>query len=104
MSTTPLTIQVPDDLDFSALKLARDPDGMISFDWSPIETICEASGIDIATFRDAPEDNLAGLLTAWYFAHRQRGGAPDPVQEDLIAETAIEDARGGGVSHAPGRA
>ena len=104
MSTTPLTIQVPDDLEFSALKLARDADGMVSFDWRPIETICEASGIDIAIFRQAPEDNIASLLTAWYVEHRRRGGAPDLVQEDLIAEAAIEDSRGGGVSHAPGRA
>jgi hypothetical protein len=104
MSTTPLTIQVPDDLDFSALKLARDADGMVSFDWGPIETICAASGIDVDIFREAPEDNIAGLLTAWYAAHRQRGGAADPVQEDLIAEAALEDSRGGGISHAPGRA
>lgn len=104
MSTTPLTIQVPDDLDFSALKLARDVDGMVSFDWGPIETICAASGIDVGIFREAPEDNIAGLLTAWYSAHRQRGGAADPVQEDLIAEAALEDSRGGGISHAPGRA
>jgi hypothetical protein len=99
-----LTIIIPDDLEFSALQLARDPDGMVSFDWTPIARICEASGVDVAIFRDSPEDNVAGLIMAWYVEHRQRGGTPDPVQEDLIAEARIEDERGAGLSHAPGRA
>lgn len=104
MTTTPITLSVPDDLDFANLKLARDADGHVSFAWDPIERLCQINGIDIALFRDAPEDNVSGLITAWYFAHRQRGGAADPVQEDLIAETLLEDALGGGISHAPGRA
>lgn len=33
-----------DDLSFSDLHLARDPDGALSFDWEPIERICAASG------------------------------------------------------------
>jgi hypothetical protein len=99
-----LNLQIPDDIDFSALELERDPDGMVSFRWDIIERICDASGIDPATFREAPEDNIAGLLVAWYMEHRARGGAPDPVEEDLIAETLAEDALGGGLSHPPGRA
>lgn len=99
-----LTVIIPDELDFSELKLARDPDGMVSFDWAPIERICEASGIDVELFRDMPEDNVSGLITAWYREHRARGGDADPVQEDLIAEAQLEDARGGGISHPPGRA
>lgn len=99
-----LTIQIPEDLDFSELRLARDPDGMVSFDWSPIARICEASGIDVAVFRGAPEDNVASLITAWYREHLARGGARDAVQDDLIAEAQIEDERGGGISHPPGRA
>lgn len=47
---------------------------------------------------------LSGLIAAWYAAHRQRGGVADPVQEDLLAEIAAEDAHGDGLSHAPGRA
>lgn len=47
---------------------------------------------------------LAGLLMAWYRAHRSGGGALDPVAEDLIAEAAAEDAAGQPYSHAPGRA
>lgn len=37
--------------------------------------------------------------------HRQRGGAPDPVQEQLIAEVFAEDAAGGQagvINHAGG--
>lgn len=103
MTTRAATIAIPNDLDFAALKLARKPDGAISFDWSPIEALCAANGIDIAHFRDGPEDNVSGLIVAWYAAHRQQGGAPDPVAEDLIAETIAEDAAGS-LSHPPGRA
>jgi len=103
-TTKPIKIGIPDDLDFSALKLARDPDGHISFDWGPIEAICAANGLDADLFRDGPEDNVSSLITAWYFAHLEQGGAPDSVQEDLLAEIRAEDALGGGFSHQPGRA
>lgn len=104
MPTTPTNITIPDDLAFADLKLARDVDGAVSFDWTPIERICAASGIDVALFRDAPEDNVAGLITAWYAEHLKRGGARDPVQDDLIAEVIAEDVHGGGFSHQPGSA
>ena len=97
-------VAIPDDLDFSDLRLSRDPDGAVSFDWGVVERICEASGIDPAMMRDAPEDNVAGLLMGWYQAHRNGGGQPDPVAEDLIGETAIEDRSGQGFSLPPGRA
>lgn len=99
-----VAIVIPADLPFSALKLARTPDGSVSFDWAPIERICAASGVDIALLRDQPEDNLAGVLTAWYRQHLAAGGAPDPVYADLIGEVAAEDAAGQHYSHAPGRA
>lgn len=99
-----LRIQIPADLDFSALRLARDAYGMVSFSWLPIERICAESGIDVAIFRDAPEDNLAALVNAWYAEHIARGGKRDPVQEDFIAETLLEDERGGGFSYPPGAA
>lgn len=98
------TITIPDGVQFSDLQLARDPDGALSFDWAPLERICAVSNIDIALLRDGPEDNVAGLLAAWYAEHLRRGGARDPVQDDLIAETMAEDARGQSVSHQPGRA
>lgn len=97
-------ITIPQDLDFAALKLARDADGAISFDWTPIEAICAASGVDVAVFRDRHEDNVAGLIVAWYFEHLAAGGARDPVQDDLIAEMQAEDAAGQRYSVAPGRA
>lgn len=95
-------IAIPDGLDFASLLLTRRADGAVSFDWAPIETICRESGIDIALFRDGPEDNVAGLITAWYRAHLDAGGAPDPVQEDLIAEAAAEERAGMRESLAPG--
>ena len=98
------TAVIPDDVRFSDLRLARDPDGHVSFDWTPIERICAASGQDVAVFRDGPEDNLASLLSAWYHAHRAAGGERDAVYEDLIAEVQAEDAAGQHYSHAPGRA
>lgn len=99
-----VAIVIPANLPFSSLKLARDAGGTVSFDWSPIERICEASGVDIALLRDQPEDNLAGVLTAWYRRHLAAGGERDPVYEDLIGEVAAEDAAGQHYSHAPGRA
>ena len=61
---------------------------------TPNERICEASELDIALFRDAPEDNLSALLVAWYTEHLARGGAPDAVQEQILAEVEAEDTLG----------
>jgi len=98
-------VTIPEGVNFADLHLARDPaTGAVSFDWTPIERICEASGIDVATLRHAPEDRVAGMIVTWYEHHRAAGGARDAVQEDLIAETVAENRRGGGVSHHPGRA
>lgn len=99
-----VAIVIPDDVPFSALKLARDADGAVSFDWSPIERICDASGIDVALLRDQHEDNVAGVLAAWYRQHLAAGGARDAAMDDLIAEADAEDAAGQHYSHAPGRA
>lgn len=98
------TIAIPDDVQFSDLHMQRDPDGSVSFDWAPIERICAASGLDVAVLREGPEENVGRLITQWYMTHRASGGDPDPVQEDLIAEVAAEDAAGQPYSHDPGRA
>jgi hypothetical protein len=99
------SIGIPAGLAFADLKLARDPQtGDVSFDQAVIEQICEANGLAPDHFMVRHEDALAELLTAWYRAHLAAGGAPDPVQEDLIAEAQAEDERGGGLSHQPGRA
>jgi len=96
---------IPDGLEFSALKLSRDPEtGAVDFDTTPIMAICAASGLDARLFTDSPEDNAAGLVSAWYGEHVARGGQRDAVMDELIAEADAEDKRGGGFSHAPGRA
>ncbi|HCP02789.1 MAG TPA: hypothetical protein DIT61_04615 [Pseudomonas sp.] len=97
-------VAIPNDLDFSDLRLARDPCGSVSFDWAVIERICEASGLSVEVFRDASEDNVSGLIVGWYQAHRQHGGEADPVAEDLISEVLAEERAGQNTSHAPGRA
>lgn len=99
-----LQISIPDDVDFSALKLARDSDGHVSFDWAPINTICAASNINPEVFTDTNEDNVSSFIIHWYTAHIANGGEPDPVAEDLILETQLEDKHGGGFSLPPGRA
>lgn len=105
MNTHHFAVIFPADVKFRDLKLARDTrTGDVSFDWSPIERICEASGVDVAVFREGSEDNLAGLLTTWYRYHLASGGEPDAVYSDLIGEVRAEDAAGQHFSHAPGRA
>lgn len=97
-------VAIPDDIEFSDLKLARDPDGAVSFDWSVIERICHASGLPVEMMRDAPEDNVASLIIGWYQALRADGGPADPVADDLITEAGAEDAAGQSYSYQPGRA
>lgn len=103
--TTPITLTIPDGVRFADLRLAREPDnGDLSLDWAPVERICAASGLDLAVFRDAPEDNLAALVVAWYAQARAAGEPADATAEDLIAETAAEERIGQRVSLPPGRA
>ncbi len=97
-----VAITIPDGLTYADLKLSRDADGGVSFDTAVIERVREASGLSANAL--STEDAIAGLLTTWYRAHLAEGGAPDPVQEELIAEARLEDERGGGYSHQPGRA
>lgn len=90
-----LTITIPENIGFADLNLKRDPiTGAVSFDWLPIELICQESGIDSAMFTDTHEDNVAGLLVTWYQRHLQNGGDTDPVAEELLEEIRIEDALG----------
>lgn len=97
-------VAIPDSLEFSELRLTREPDGSVSFNWDVVERICEASGLGVEIFRDAPEDNVSGLIVGWYQAHRKNGGKADPIAEDLIAEVVAEEKAGQGISHHPGRA
>ena len=103
MTTHATAITLPDGIDFADIKLTRKPTGAISFDWRPIEAICAANSLDIAIFRDQDEDNVAGLIAAWYHAHLAAGGARDSTADDLIAEVMAED-KAGSPTYTPGRA
>lgn len=92
MERSLMRLAIPEGLAFEALKLTRDPTtGEVEFDWAPIEAICAASGVDVAVFKNGPEDNVSALIVAWYRAHRAGGGAVDAVQEELLAEVEAED-------------
>lgn len=95
---------IPAEIDFSALRLARDSDGHVSFDAAVVERIALASGLPADYFLVRPEDAIAELIVSWYGSHLAAGGEADPVADDLIAETRAENERGGGLSHQPGRA
>ena len=83
-------IEIPVDISFEDLQLSRDPvTGVVAFDLEPIERVCDANDIDVDAF--LTDDNIGALLSAWYQAHRASGGAPDPVQEQLLAEVQAED-------------
>lgn len=102
---TMIGIKIPAGMAFADLDLRRDSStGDVTFEWGVIERICAESGIDVAVFRDNPEDNIAGLMAAWYAQARAAGEPIDIVQEELIAEVRMEDQHGGGLSHKPGRA
>lgn len=98
-----VSLAIPEGVSFADLKLSRDADGFVSFDWQPIETICTANKMPVGLLRNN-EDNACGLIVKWYAAHLAAGGERDAVADDLIAETLAEDAAGQCVSHAPGRA
>jgi hypothetical protein len=99
-----IRVTIPEDLSFSDLHLVREPDGSVSFDWPVIAGILQASGLSVERLGGDLEDQVSGLIVSWYRAHRQQGGAPDPVAEDLIAEVIAEEEAGQTVSHPPGRA
>lgn len=88
-----MEIPMPENHRFSLLELARNSstDGNIEFDWSLIEDICAASGMDMAEFLDTREHEASALLHQWYAEHRGRGGAPDPVMEDILTAAEIEE-------------
>lgn len=104
MSAYRVEVIIPPGLLFAELGLHRAPDGAVEFDVAPLLRICEASGIPPEHLTDQAEDNTAAIIVAWYGQAREHGEPPDPVADDLIAEAQLEDERGGGLSHQPGRA
>ncbi len=95
---------IPEEIDFSDLRLSRHSDGSVSFDLDVIKRIFEISGVSEDIFLNASEDSVAGLVFNWYRKHLSNGGKADPVAEDLIAEAAAEDAAGQPYSFQPGSA
>lgn len=95
-------IRVPTTITFADLRLARDPVTLdIDLDVDTVVQVCIASGIQPSVILDN-EDALTALLYGWYSMHREAGGPPDPVAEQLIAEAAAEAAFGEAsvISHA----
>jgi len=92
-------IRIPADLQFSALRLARDPEtGDIEFDADVLQDICIDNSLPFS------EEVVTSLLTAWYSHHRANGGAPDPVMEQIIAEIEAEEITGVEIRGGSGRA
>ncbi|MZG45126.1 hypothetical protein F6X34_19995 [Dickeya dianthicola] len=80
-------VVAPDNVTFSDLRLARNQDGSVSFDWTVVERICEANRLPVEAFRDAPQGDVITLILGWYFTHRHdNAGESDAVAEDLITE------------------
>lgn len=67
------------------LNLRWNDEGHILFDWSAIDRLCEASGIDSGLIRRAGSDNVARLINQWYHLHRSNGGAVDLVKEEAMS-------------------
>lgn len=85
-----MKLRIPEGLDFGALNLHREANRDLSFDVAAVNQICAHNNISPEVFWQTQEDNVAGLIIAWYQAHRESGGAPDAVAEQLILETAID--------------
>ena len=97
-----LKIRLPEEIDFASLQLSRDPlTRQISFEWEPIEALCESSGIDADIFLHGPQSNVAGLLVAWYAEHIRSGGQRDAVADQMLIE-AITEAQYGEARVQPG--
>lgn len=104
MATQFVHITIPPDVSFNDLRLSLLADGHVSFDLDVLRRVCEASGLPMDMFMQAPEERLGDLLVGWYAAHIQHGGTPDPVAEFLNAEMRAEAAAGQSWSYAAGRA
>ena len=77
-----LAFRVPADLSFSDLCLRWGANGEILFEWSAIERLCAASGIDVDVFKKTAPENVARLINTWYSIHLRSGGAADLVKEE----------------------
>lgn len=97
-------IAIPDDLAFTDLQLTLNADGIVSFDMDVIELICDANSLPKDYFWQSHRDKLPLLICDWYKLHRQGGGEPDQVAEDLYTEAIALAKAGQPVSYQSGRA
>ena len=89
-----LELTIPDDFDFASLKLTRDPVTLdVEFEVDPIVEILEASRVDPWEQLEL-EGQLSAILIGLYSVHLERGGAPDPVAEQVLAEFEAQDELG----------
>lgn len=101
---TLLRITIPPDVSFNDLYLSLSADGHVHFNLDVLRRVCEASGLSMDVFMEAPEERLGDLLVCWYDAHIRRGGEPDPIAEHLNAEMRAQASAGQPWSYAAGRA
>lgn len=100
-----LHVTIPDGIEFADLRLSRDTaNGLVRFEMAPVKAICKASALDPGEVVHGPRPIVGLVIALWYAVHLKRGGAPDPVQEDLIKEVRLEMKHGGGFTYPPGHA
>ncbi|MBV7457745.1 hypothetical protein KW843_24955 [Acidovorax sp. sif1233] len=80
-----LSFRIPPSLSFADLQLRWGSDGQVLFEWSAIEQLCEASGVDVDLFKLTDTSNVARLINHWYEIHRGNGGAIDLVKEEAMS-------------------
>ncbi|WP_270666785.1 MULTISPECIES: hypothetical protein [unclassified Aeromonas] len=97
-------IEIPDELVFTDLQLVLNHNGEVTFNMDVIEQICEASDLPKDYFWVSHRDQLVRLICDWYEMHREEGGEPDPVAEDLYSEAKAMADAGQPVCYGPGRA
>jgi len=78
-------LTIPRTIPFSSLGLKAE-DGKLSFDWKPVERICEANDLDPELFAEDNVENLVELIVIWYSTHLTAGGKHDPVGDALLAK------------------
>jgi len=104
MKTKSVRLTIPPDVQFTDLKFGLDSTtGGLTFESAPIIRICQASGIPIEAMRD-DEENLYQVIVYLYAKHVEKGGALDPVLDDMRKELEAQDEKGGGNNHPPGHA
>ena len=84
----PKKIIIPDGVQFADLALERDPiTKRLLCKPEPLAKLFMANEIALQTLFD-DEDVVCWLVAEFYVEHRQAGGEPDSVAEDVVAEVA----------------